>query len=220
MPRCRSAGCAVLIAAALVLGLPAVAYAGAFSTYVTTVTSVTPAVAGISATAARNGESITVRNQSGTALVVDGYQGEPYLKITAHGVWENERSPAVYLNKEQTIGNIPDSADARRPPQWKKLDDGDVATWHDHRIHWMGNTDPPSVAEDPDHRHLITRWRIPTVAGAKQGRIVGTLVYEPATKHLGTWITVGVGVAALVAVLALNLVVRRRRRPVEDPVRG
>jgi len=203
---------AVPLVALLLVGLPTPSYAGAFATYVTTVTGVTPTVSGLTAVAARDGESITVRNTSSTPVVVDGYQGEPYLKITAHGVWQNALSPAVYLNKEQTIGNIPNSADAKRPPKWKKLDSGHAATWHDHRIHWMGNVEPPSVQKDPDHEHLIADWKIPMVAGKTKGRIIGTLVYQPSAGHLGAWITGGVVALAVVVVAALVVVSRRRRR--------
>jgi len=203
--------------AVLLLALAAPSYAGAFATYVTTVTRVTPAVQGLTATSARDGESITVRNTSSTPVIVDGYQGEPYLKITAHGVWQNALSPAVYLNKEQTIGNIPNDADAKRPPKWKKIDDGHTASWHDHRIHWMGSTEPPSVQKDPDHEHLIANWRIPVVAGTTKGRIAGTLVYEPSSSHLGTWLTAGVLGLAVVAVAVLIVVSRRRRAQTTKP---
>ena len=204
-------GATALVVVLAPVALPVPSYAGAFSTYVTTVTDVVPASPGVTAKAARDGESITVRNTSSTPLVVDGYQGEAYLKITAHGVWQNQLSPAVYLNKEQTIGNIPPSADARKPPQWKKIADDNAATWHDHRIHWMGNVEPPAVQKDPDHRHLITDWKIPTALGRQSGHIDGTLVYEPSTKHLGAWITGGVIGLAAVALVGINLRYRRRR---------
>jgi len=205
-----------VLGAVAVVGLPLPSYAGAFSTYVTTVTKLAPAVRGVTAKAARDGESITVRNTSATPLVVDGYQGEAYLKITARGVWQNQLSPAVYLNKEQTIGNIPPSADAKKPPQWKKIADDNAATWHDHRIHWMGNVEPPAVQKDPDHEHLISNWKIPTAlltsnGHQRTGHIDGTLVYMPATKHLGAWITGGVIALAVVVLVGINLLYRRRR---------
>jgi hypothetical protein len=195
----------------VILGTALPAYAGTFSTYRTAVTGLRPGTAGVTATSQANGEAITVTNTSPTPVVVDGYQGEPYLKVTSAGVWQNDLSPAVYLNKEQTIGSIPDDADASRPPHWTRISDGHRAQWHDHRIHWMGAVEPPAVSADPDKPHLITTWHIPILVGAAKGEITGTLRYEPAS-HWGDYLPyVAVGLGVLVVVAIQVLVVRRRR---------
>ena len=133
------------------------------------------------------------------------------LKVSADGVWENTLSPAVYLNKEATIGAVPDDANATEAPVWKKVNGTDHAQWHDHRIHWMGSAEPPVVAQDPHHDHLINDWRIPVHFGDTTATIEGTLAYHPGGL-LGTYLTYGViGLAAL-AILALQIVILRRRR--------
>jgi hypothetical protein len=182
-----------------------------FSGYVTTVTAVRPHFGGVTAHAQANGADITVRNTSSTPLIVDGYQHEPYLKITAHGVWQNKLSPAVYLNKEQFIDSIPSDVNAQKPPHWVKLSSSSGATWHDHRIHWMDVRQPPVVAADPGKPHLIKRWTIPVVYGHRHGVVAGTLTWQPSS-HLATYLTGGIVVAALVVAVGVVVVLRRRRR--------
>ena len=195
----------------MLLGAALPADAATFSTYRTSVTDLQPRTSGLVVTSQTNGEAITLTNTSATPVVVEGYQGEPYLRVTSAGVWQNDRSPAVYLNKEQTIGSIPNDADAAEPPQWTKVSDGHRARWHDHRIHWMGATEPPSVAADPGRPHLVSTWHIPVHVGSTDGEIIGTLRYVPAS-HWGDYLTYGaIGLGVLVVVAVQLLVVRRRR---------
>jgi hypothetical protein len=209
--RRSAAALLTLLAVSLMASGPLPAYAGGFSTYVTKVTGIQPSVPGVRITAPSNGEDINVSNTGATPLIVEGYQHDQYLKITAHGVWQNKLSPAVYLNKEQTIGNVPDDANATKPPEWVKISDGHHAQWHDHRIHWMGVANPPVVQQDPKHAHLITTWKIPVISGATRGDIVGTLTYQPGS-HLGSYLTYGAIGLAVVVILGLQVVILRRRR--------
>ena len=195
----------------LALLLPTPAFAGGFDTYVTKVTGVQPAMPGVRAVATSNGEQITVTDSSATPLIIEGYQHDQYLKVSSAGVWQNKLSPAVYLNKEATIGAIPDDANASRPPVWVKLNGTDHAQWHDHRIHWMGVAEPPVVQQDPKHSHLINDWRIPVVYGGRAGTITGTLSYRPGS-HLGSYVTYGAIGVGVVVILGLQILILRRRR--------
>jgi hypothetical protein len=208
LPRAALTG----LLAALLVGVARLpAYATTFSSYRTTVTGLTPALPGLTATSQANGEAITVSNTSATPVIVEGYQGEPYLKVTSSGVWQNDLSPAVYLNKEQTIGSIPSDAGAGKQPHWTQVSDGPRAQWHDHRIHWMGAAEPPSVSADPGEPHLISTWHIPLQVGTGKGTITGALRYVPAG-HWGSYLTYGaIGLGVLVVVAVQLLVVRRRR---------
>jgi hypothetical protein len=204
-----------LLACAVLVALPHPAQGrDLFSGYVTTVRAIRPAFPGVTAHAAANGADITVRNASHTPLIIEGYQREPYLKVTDHGVWQNKYSPAVYLNKEQFIDSIPQDVDAKRAPVWVKVSSSSGATWHDHRIHWMNITQPPSVAAAPDRPHLIKRWTIPIVDGAQRGVIAGTLSWQPSSSHLVAYVGTGAGVVVLLTVIGAVLV-RRRRHPAQ-----
>ncbi|MFT4264845.1 MAG: hypothetical protein QM572_15785 [Nocardioides sp.] len=201
----------LLLLAALAWSVPVPAYAGTFGGYETKVTGVTPSVAGVRVRATLNGEGITVTNASDQPVIVEGYQGEDYLEVTSTGVRQNDLSPAVYLNKEQTIGSLPQDAAADKAPQWSVVSGDDHVQWHDHRIHWMGASEPPAVAADPGHRHLVSRWTIPIRVGTTTGAITGTLSYVPGSRW-GAWLpylAIGAGVVVVVAVQLL--VVRRRR---------
>jgi hypothetical protein len=209
----RLVASASLLVAALLA--PAPALADSFATYATVVTGLQPAVPGITVTALRDGQAMTVTNTSSTVITIYGYQGEPYVRIQPDGVWENTLSPAVYLNKEQTIGEFPKSANAEAAPHWAKISDAHRFQWHDHRIHWMGATNPPSVEQSPNKTHLINTWKVPfSIGTATQptGDIVGTLTYHPSS-HLGSYLTWGAIAGALLIVVSLQLFLRRRPRP-------
>ncbi|WGL51274.1 hypothetical protein P5P86_15065 [Nocardioides sp. BP30] len=205
MRRCA----ALLLALAVLLPLPA--HADGFSTYVSTFKAVAPDISGIRVRVPSNGEDINVANTGATPLIVYGYQGDQYLKITSEGVWQNKLSPATYLNKEQTIGAIPADANATKPPVWVKISDTNHAQWHDHRIHWMGVSNAPVVQKDPKHAHLINNWKIPIASGTQKADITGTLTYQPGG-HLGTYLTYGAIGLAILVILGLQVIILRRRK--------
>ena len=102
-------------------------------------------------------------------VVVDGYDGEPYLRIDATGVARNVHSPATYLNQNRYARvELPATADSSAAPAWQQLSGGRTVEWHDHRTHWMDVTPPPAVQADPSIVHvIIDGWQVPlTVDGA------------------------------------------------------
>src|SRR3954447_10046568 len=62
------------------------------------IVGVTPAVTGVSARVDPAGEWIEVANTGPDEVIVLGYSREPYLRITASGVQENDRSSSAVLN--------------------------------------------------------------------------------------------------------------------------
>jgi MYXO-CTERM domain-containing protein len=116
----------------------------------------------------------------GRDVIVFGYDGEPYLRITGDGVFRNASSPASYLNEDR-YGNVqlPDEAVPGAPPAWEKIDDGSSVEWHDHRIHWMSTTPPPVVKDDPDSAHHILDWEVPLEVEGRPVTVAGTLDYSP-----------------------------------------
>jgi hypothetical protein len=51
------------------------------------------------------------------SIVIRGYEGEPYLRFSPRGVFQNVRSPAAYLNRSRfPRGDAPASADPAAPP--------------------------------------------------------------------------------------------------------
>ncbi len=148
----------------------------------TTVDGIRPPLPGVRVQAIDLGTKIELRNHSRRVVTVIGYQGEPYLRVGPRGVWQNDRSPAVFLNRSQipTQEAPGDEYDAKAKPHWVKISDTPVATWHDHRTHLMTSEDPQSVQRDPGRRRVvIASWRIPLRDEARRYAVVGDATYIP-----------------------------------------
>ena len=207
----RRARSALLVVSTLVVGMvvATASPAGAHglgglipSNYETVLQSVSPHIDGVSVHVTDLGTKVEVTNDGAQELVVLGYAGEPYLRIGPHGVFENTRSPATYLNRSTTIsGAPPKRADPEAPPVWRQVSTGTTARWHDHRAHFMGKDDPPEVARDRDRRRVVDHWKIPMRVGDATVVARGEIVYVPPPSPW-PWVVGAVLLAALLFVLA------------------
>jgi len=172
------------------------------SNFATRVLAVVPAAPGIHVQADDLGNKLQLDNHTGRDVVVLGYDNEPYLRVGPAGVFENVRSPAVYLNRTRT-GNVPvpASADPHAPPQWHQTGVGTTVRWHDHRAHWLAATNPPQVQRDPGSRHLIQRWTVTLVADRTRIQVHGDVVWVPGPSPW-IWLALALGFALAVVVLA------------------
>jgi len=153
--------------------------------YASRVTSVTPRVPGLTVRIRDLGARLEVRNDTEHEVLVFGYTGEPYLRIGPSGVDENERSPAVFLNRSRTVTQtVPRSYDAAAPPRWKHISSEPVARWHDHRVHWMGASLPPKVAAAPGQARLIFDWKITIEYSGRPVVVRGDLRWVPGPSAL------------------------------------
>jgi len=177
----------------------------------TTLKSVAPAVPGLEVAVVEAGSRLEVENRTGQEVVVLGYKGEPYLRIGPDGVFENKLSPATYINRSRQGGTPPEAAEKAKigDTDWEKVSSEPLARWHDHRIHWMGNLNPPEVRNNPGERHVIKmsqddpQWAVPMRLGAQEIVAKGDLVWEPGPSPL-PWF------ALILASLALVVVIGRR----------
>ncbi|GAA1957847.1 Dyp-type peroxidase [Catenulispora subtropica] len=178
---------AVAALAFAVLGGPAAGAASAHtvggsgaSNYVTTIGPLTPAAPGLTLKVVENGSKLQVENHSGADVVVDGYVGEPYVKVGPDGAFTNTNSPATYLNNDRWAKSpVPAGVDPNAAPVWKKVSDTPVWRWHDHRIHWMSTTPPPAVKSAPDKPHAISTWRITLHRDGQTITADGRLAWQP-----------------------------------------
>ena len=145
---------------------------------------------------------LQVAADEGTEVVIDGYDSEPYLRIDTDGsVWQNERSPSVYLNatRNGSAGRFPQGVSSGAAPEWEQIGDDGVVAWHDHRIHWMLEEDP-TVGTDG----VVQEWELPIVVDGTEVEVTGRLLLK------GSVLPWAAGVAAIAAAGAL-LAGRRSR---------
>ncbi len=179
-----------------------------------TVQSVRPEVAGLAVTVVDGDDRLRIENESGTELLVLGYDREPYLRIGPDGVYRNERSPASYLNRDRFARiAVPLKADPGAKPVWRRVSSRPAWQWHDHRIQWMGLGPPTQVREAPRATHAIFDWQVPARLGDRALMVSGRLDYVP-PKEGGTSSAVValVAITGAAAVLALGLLLVRLRR--------
>jgi hypothetical protein len=80
--------------------------------YRTELSEVTPLPAGVTVRVDPGGDWVELSDTGEATVIVLGYSGEPYLRVTPTGVAENQLSQTTYLNRSLF-------ADARRPiPEW------------------------------------------------------------------------------------------------------
>lgn len=209
MVRRSIAAVAGVIAAVALTAAPAPAHEGD-PNYESLVTN--PGPDGLQARVLSGDDRLEVRNRTGKLVVVYGYDEEPYARLFPDGrVQVNERSPATYLNEEPRGDvDVPPVADAKAAPRWKTIESNGRFEFHDHRIHWMAEGDPPVVREDRSARQKVFDWNVPvTVAGAK-ATIDGTLWWRGTGGGPPTGAFVALAVILLGSV-ALVVIVRRRR---------
>jgi hypothetical protein len=193
---------------------------GSSPNYRSLITSVSPAVPGLSVQVLQFSDRLQLRNASGQTVTILGYQDEPYARVQADGAVEvNRRSPAYFLN-QSFYGNatVPASASPGAPPQWRVVDRTGQFEWHDHRIHWMSPVLPAQV-KDKAKRTLIFAWHVPIAVGMRKGDVAGQLFWTPQSSNAPVAaIAIGGAIAALG--LLLVLVTRRRRARPQAPSSG
>ena len=139
----------MVAAVAGLVAVPPVAHAdpAAPTDYRSEVVAVTPDTPSIDFEVVGGDAFLQLTVQPGTEVVVTGYQNEPFLRIRADGVVEqNDRSPSTYLSLDRMgDATVPAHADATLPPLWSEIGTGGTYAWHDHRTHWMSPDPPPNA---------------------------------------------------------------------------
>ena len=178
------------------------------------VLSVQPKVAGLAVIVVDGDDRLRVENESGTELLVLGYDGEPYLRIGPDGAFRNQRSPAAYLNRDRFARSaVPLDADPGARPLWRRVSSRPAWQWHDHRIQWMGSGPPAAVRDAPRATHAIFDWRVPARLGDRPLAVTGRLDYVPPAEEGASWVLIAaVALTGAAAACGLGLLVLRLRR--------
>ncbi|HEV7808728.1 MAG TPA: hypothetical protein VGO80_23185 [Solirubrobacteraceae bacterium] len=198
---------------------PAFAHAGN-PKYESHVEGVTPSITGFSVAVLSGDDRLEVVNKSTQTITIDGYNKDPYVRMAPDGaVSVNVRSPAYYLNNDRTATSaIPAIADEKAAPRWKVVAHDGRFQFHDHRIHWMTNGNPPQVT-DTSQRTKVVDWKVPLHAGGTDGAIAGTLFWRGSSGGPPAGAFVALALLALLGAAAV-VVVRRRRSAGGDAVTG
>ncbi len=220
MPRSPAALLALVLALAslaAVAAQPAAAHGGGNPAFHSLVTSAQP-TGSYTVTVLDRDDRLRLTRTSAGEVVVLGYEQEPYLRFTADGVFQNEHSPATYLNEDR-LGNValPAKADAKAAPSWERVADGSSYEWHDHRIHWMGAGLPPAVQRDKTREQRVFTWTVPLSVDGAHGAIGGELDYVPVAGGDNLPMYFVGGVIGLFVLAGLIVFVRDRLRPAAAP---
>ena len=168
---------------------PAAADAAGPSDFRSEVTGIVPDVEGVTAEI-RGGDSfLELTVDEGHTVIVEGYQGEPYLRFQPDGTVERNRlSTATYLNDDRKGEvDIPAEVTAAGPdaePEWEEVADGGTYAWHDHRVHWMDDVVAERRPRRDGRRAPTTRGACPIVVDGAAAEVQGTLVYEESVSPL------------------------------------
>jgi hypothetical protein len=167
----------------LLTAAPASADPSGPSDFRSEVTGIVPEVSGVQAQIRGGDAFLEVTVDEGVTVIVEGYEGEPYLRFSPDGSVERNRlSTATYLNEDRRGAGITlppevQEADADTPPEWEEVASGGTYAWHDHRVHWMDEASP-SVGRGEPVGGAYDPWRVPIIVDGAAAEIQGTLTYE------------------------------------------
>ncbi len=183
------------------------------------VNGLTPETAGVAVRILNYDDSLELQNDSGKTVTVEGYQGEPYLRILGDGTVEvNTLSPSHYLNGDRYgEADVPPEADPDAPPVWETIDRSGRYGWHDHRVHYMGRGTPEQVTDEGERTEVFD-YSVPVEVGGEPAAITGTLVWVG--EDSGFPILPFVVLAVVGAGLAALILIRRRGAGGGEPPGG
>ena len=174
-----SRGLLLLAAAALlvaldVLGAPPAAADGAGPTnFESVIDAVQPDDAPVRVEVVGGDSFLQVTAERGAEVEIEGYDREPYLRIDQDGsVFRNERSAATYINQSRdgTGVDLPADVGTDGEPRWVEVGSDGTVAWHDHRIHWMVDTEP-EVGPDG----VVQEWTVPLRVDGDEVAVSGRL---------------------------------------------
>ncbi len=138
----------------------------------------------------------------------------PDLRFEADGtVSVNEASAAAVIN-DARYGRAGASIDIDQPPRWKTVASDGTYAWHDHRVHWMTPTDPPTMAGSRriDMGGDEGTWEVDLIVDGVPTLVTGELLLLRAPSPV-PWMGLGALVAAAIGVFGVVRVRTTGRAP-------
>jgi hypothetical protein len=202
--------------AAIVLGPAQPAFAhggngGASSDYRIEVTGFEGDATGIEVRPVELGNRMELVRTTAKDVEIVGYDGEPYIRLGADGVFENFNSPSHYTNLDRFARTVkPSSATPTAEPNWVKLSDGNSVRWHDHRTHWMDPTPRQDVRDNPGvERVIFAANRVELVVDGKPVVAIVKVTWLPPPSRIAWLVITSLAACALLAALVLVPSLRR-----------
>ena len=201
-------GAALLAATILAPAQPAFAHGGnggASSDYRIEVTGYDGDATGIEVRPVELGNRMELVRTTAKEVEILGYEGEPYIRLDADGVFENVNSPAHYINLDRFARKpVPATATAKATPNWVKLSDASSVRWHDHRTHWMDPTPRQDVRDNPGvERVIFPANRVDLLVDGKPVAAIVKVTWLPPPSRM-TWLVItSLAACALLAALVL-----------------
>lgn len=204
---------AALLSCMLLAGR-AVAHSGGSDDYISVVTSIDPADMPIEVTVKDRDDRLRIENLGTKTLIVGGYEqgDDPYVRIDKRGAFVNRNSTAYYQNKGRYGAPVPKSVTTGSAPKWQLAQRVSFYTFHDHRIHWMSKSVPPSADPGKEGRQKVFDWSIKVKYGDEPGTINGTLYYVGGKSSRDAYFAWGAAVAGVLLLITIFWLDRRRRR--------
>ena len=183
--------------------------------YRSRVLEITPTTTAIAVKVVGGDGFLELEVRHGHTATVAGYQGEPWLRISADGhVQENQHSPSTFLNANRygraPVPNGVTVESATTSPVWKTVDRNGRFVWHDHRIHYMTPQIRPTKVPGTNRVAIGSRpdgkWVVPMTVDSRPTSVIGELTLYSAPNPLIAW---GVVLASLVVVAGIGFALRR-----------
>jgi hypothetical protein len=159
---------------------------------------------------------IFLRVPAGREVVVEGRDGQPYLRFRG-GVVEASTTSRSYVEDQEARGHAPEPAG-----HWTQVGRGLSYSWLDGRLRFPSDL-PSEQILSRRTASVVGQWRVPVTVDAVAGSVDGTITWVPRKAALATvgvrtsspggsawWSYAAGGAGALVLVGALLL--RHRRR--------
>jgi hypothetical protein len=202
--------------AAIVLGPAQPAFAhggngGASSDYRIEVTGFEGDPTGVEVRPVELGDRMELVRTTAKEVKIVGYDGEPYIRLGADGVFENFNSPSHYTNLDRFARTVtPSTATPTAEPNWVKLSDGNSVRWHDHRTHWMDPTPRQDVRDNPDvERVIFPANRVELVVDGNPVVAIVKVTWLPPPSRIAWLVVSSLAACALLAALVLVPSLRR-----------
>jgi hypothetical protein len=133
-----------------------------------------------------------------TVVVID-YQGAPYLRFTAAGVYVNTHSDMYYLNQPTQVP-VPVHIGPQSQPVWTRASSGHSYSWHDGRLSALATVKLAPGAS------VAGSWRIPLLVNGRAEALSGRLLHRPPPSLVWFW--------PIAVLMACAVALRRVRRGV------